>query len=259
MIAPMDGKTIAPQNETHNMDEIDSLAVERTRRLCETVRTAAVGEDGAWFRNLLFGILRCALLDHYSVTVGAQKSVYLAAWGCRNLLELRVVTAYVLASESNAITFKSDLIVDAKEFYEALTKHHVGLHNRLLTMLSEMSRDTDGPMKDMLKLALEKEKQRGPETDATDAEVAMYKALMAEFGISSNATPMWSRKIAELVSQSEDFNHMFKACSKIMHRTVFSIASTAWGGLDPVIPLLNHSAVCDLISIYGLIDEHIKK
>ena len=52
---------------------------------------------------------------------------------------------------------------------------------------------------------------------------------------------------------------MFKICSKIMRRTVLSIASAAWGGLDGMIPLLSQSAACDLISICGLIEEHVKK
>jgi len=81
------------------------------------------------------------LLDYYSVQIGAQKSIYLTAWGRRNLLELKVITTYVLASEKNAIQFRNDLAIDAKEFYQALTKHHQATHKELLTTLSELSED----------------------------------------------------------------------------------------------------------------------
>jgi hypothetical protein len=36
----------------------------------------------------------------------------LAAWGTRNLLELKVVTKYVLESGKNANDFKIDLVFD---------------------------------------------------------------------------------------------------------------------------------------------------
>ena len=244
-------------------DEADvamSWAVEKVRRLYRSIQGATANEEEVWFRNLLLGILHCALLDYYSVEIGAKKSVYLAAWGRRNLLELKVITTYVLASESNAIEFRNDLVIDAKEFYEALTKHHQASHKNLIAMLSEMSEREENPIKSILEQALRKETEHGPETDATDAEAATYKQLMVDFGLPENAQPKRASGIARLISQGEDFDPMFKICSKIMHRTVFSIASSITpGSLDATIPFLSSSSVCDLLSIYGSIDEHFKK
>ena len=68
--------------------EAMSQAVEKVRDLHRNVQSAPTKDDEEWFRNLL-GILTCTLLDYYSVKVGAEKSVYLLAWACRNLLELK--------------------------------------------------------------------------------------------------------------------------------------------------------------------------
>lgn len=83
-----------------------SLAVGRVRDLRRSIQKATGRVEEAWFGNLLLGILNCALQGYYTVTVGGEKSVYLTAWACRNLLELKVVTAYVLASHSNASNFR---------------------------------------------------------------------------------------------------------------------------------------------------------
>ena len=51
---------------------------------------------------------------------------------------------------------------------------------------------------------------------------------------------------------------MFKICSKIMHRTALSIASSRiCGSLDEMIPFLSSSASCDLLSIYESINKHV--
>lgn len=73
---------------------------------------APVEQENIGFRNLLAGILNAALHDYKSVEIGIAKSPYLAAWGARNLLELRVITIYILKSKRNAEDFKDDLLAD---------------------------------------------------------------------------------------------------------------------------------------------------
>jgi hypothetical protein len=248
------------KKENDDADEAMSSVVQKMRNLRRSIQKATGKVEEVWFGNLILGILNCALLDYYSVEIGAKKSVYLAAWGRRNLLELRVITTYVLASESNASNFRNELVIDAKEFYEAMTKHHQASHKKLLTMLSEMSKQEESPRKEILEQVLRKQSEQGPETGATDSQAVIYKQLMVDFGLKENARPKRVSEIARLISQSEDFDPMFKICSKIMHRTVLSIASSVTPeSLDEAIPLLSHSSACDLLSIYGLIDEHFKK
>jgi hypothetical protein len=82
---------------------------------------------------------------------------------------------------------------------------------------------------------------------------------MAEFGINPKAKPLRSGEIAKLISQSEEFDAMFKVCSKIMHRTALSIAaSTTKGALDEVIPLLASTGTVEFLAIYDLIDQHFR-
>jgi hypothetical protein len=83
---------------------------------------------------------------------------------------------------------------------------------------------------------------------------------MVEFGLKENAKPKRVSEIAGRISQSEEFDPMFKICSKIMHRTVLSIASsTIRGSLDAAIPFLTSSSTTDLVTIYELINKHFKK
>jgi hypothetical protein len=92
-------------------------SVEKVERLALTIRDTSVDDEDIWYRNLLLGILNSALLDFRYLQIGEkQHSPYLAAWSCRNLLELKVIAIYVLASADNAKTFKNDFVVDAKEF-----------------------------------------------------------------------------------------------------------------------------------------------
>jgi hypothetical protein len=248
------------KKQPDDAEQAMSWALEKMRDLRRGIQKATGKVEEGWFGNLLLGILNCALLDYYSVNQGAEKSVYLAAWACRNLLELKVITTYVLASKDNASRFRRELVIDAKEFYEAMTRHHRASHKKLLSMLSEMSQTEKGPVKEMLQQALRKESERGAETGPTDAEAAIYSRLMVDFGLEETAKPKRTSQIARLVNQSEDFDPMFKICSKIMHRTVMSIASTVTqGSLDAVVPLLANSGSNDLLTIYGLIHGHFKK
>jgi len=250
-------------NETsvsNDIDEAMSRAVEKVRGLAVSIRDASVSDEHIWFRNLVLGILNSALLDYRYIEIGAkQKSPYLAAWSCRNLLELKVITTYVLASGRNASDFKNDFLIDVKEFYEAITKRHKATHPRLVSAWSEAVEEAEGPMKEALATALQREVERGPQTQATHTEAEMYRRLMVEFGLKENARPKRAGEIARLILKHEEFEPMFKVCSKIMHRTALSIASSVvQGGLDEIIPLLSSTSASELLSIHELISRHFE-
>jgi hypothetical protein len=247
-------------NKPDDADEAMSWVVDKVHDLRRSIQKATGKVEEVWFGNLLLGILNCASLDYYSAKVGAEKSVYLAAWACRNLAELRVITTYILASKTNASNFRDELVIDAKEFYEAMSRHHQSTHGELLSLLSEMSAQEKGQVKEMLDQVLRRERAQGPNSTATDSEAAGYKYLMADFGFKEKARPKTVREIARLVNRSENFDPIFKICSKIMHRTVFSIASTiTQESLDAAIPALANHAAIEFLAIHGLIDGHFKK
>jgi hypothetical protein len=244
----------------NDADQAMSHALEKVRELSRSILEATVCDEHVWFRNLLVGILNCALLDYKSVEIGVQKSIYLAAWGSRNLLELKVIATYVLASEKNAADFKNDLLIDTKEFYEAVTKSHKATHRRLVSMMSEAAEQEEGLTKELFGKASEEEAERGPQTQASESEAAIYKQLMSEYGLEQNAKPKRASQIARLIREEEDFDPMFKICSKVMHRTALSIASsTMRGSLDAAIPFLSNRSASDMLSIYDSIHKYFEE
>jgi hypothetical protein len=229
-------------------------AVELAGRLAAT----KVTEESVWFRNLMLGILKSALRDYRFVEIGVQKQPYLAAWGARNLLELRVVTTYVLRSEDDALAFKDDFVADLKEFWEAMTKSSEIVHKRLVAEMRAMAEIQPEPLKSvLLDKATEMEKS-GPDLRGPLEEVETYRNLMNEFGIDPKRRPMRAGKIAASVNQSEMFDPRFKVNSKLVHPTALSIASTIMpNSLDPLLPLMSCEAGGDFLAILSAIKGHI--
>jgi hypothetical protein len=131
-----------------------SVAISQIRRTQQTLRETTVSDDELWFKNLLYGILDCALSDYQSIEACIRESIPMAAWGRRNLLELRTITEYVLASEKPATDFKNDFVIDVKEFWDAMTAIHKNSHNKLLSMLAEQIEKANGSERDLLKQAM---------------------------------------------------------------------------------------------------------
>lgn len=232
-------------------------ALGRIESLYKSIHTAQVNDDDRWFQNLLCGILSSALIDYDFLDRGIQESVYLAAWSTRNLLELKTITEYVLGSNHNAIAFKDDLVIDAKEFYEALSNHHKATHEALVAMLLEVADHENSPNKELFMEAHRREIKQGPQTAETDAEAAAFKQLMGEYGMNDKAKPKHTSAIAEILEQRAAFQPLFKICSKIMHRTTLSIASTNEPhSLDSIKPFLENAGAFQLLAIYAAIKAH---
>jgi hypothetical protein len=229
--------------------------------LRERIATAQVDPEQAWFRGLLVGILNCAVNDDQSVTIGcAKKYVPLAAWGARNLLELKAVTEYALGSEAKALSVREDLIIDAKEFFEAVSKAHKSAHQRYLAELSALVDDTEeGAFKQALKEKLKSDTEIEAQTEAPDAEARGLSDFLAEMGVKEGHRPKMAGTIASDIGQAEAFQPTNRMWSKLTHRTAMSIAATMVpGSLDAVIPLLETFASSDLLSIYSMIQDYFK-
>lgn len=237
-----------------------SQLLEKIRRLHRSISEAPNSDADNWFRNLILGILGSALHDYQSVEIGARNSIYLLAWGRRNLLELKVITKYILASGSNADDFKNELVTDAKEFYQAIAKLTEVSYKKLMTMLSDMAEREEIPINEVLEKAFVKEPEIDMQADASESESKIYKQLAQDFGLRENFIPKRMSQIARLMNEDEDFEPMFKICSKIMHRSVLSIASSNTpGSLDEAIPFLFNSSISDLFSIYESIRKHFEE
>lgn len=232
---------------------------EDLKTLRQRIADVEVPDEQTWFRNLLVGILNCAATDYKTVEIGVEKLVALAAWGCRNLLELKVLTEYVLTSEETAVAIQGDLVLDAKEFYEAVSKSHVSAHRQYLDALSELANQEQGVLRAKLEEVLERDAKLGPQTGESDAEAEGFRQFQLSMGLKPNAKPKMAGEIADLLQQKADFGPLNKICSKLMHRTVLSIASsTAQGSLDAIVPFLKSTAGNALLQIYGDIKRYVE-
>jgi hypothetical protein len=84
------------------MDSADPVLESATKKILADValqlkelEEAVVPADDVWFRNLLFALMKSTLIDYRHVQNAS--SVPLIAWGRRNLLELRVITDFVVS------------------------------------------------------------------------------------------------------------------------------------------------------------------
>ena len=91
-------------------------------KLAHDLARTKVHEDHDWFRNMLVGILISTYQNYQAVLAGVPQKPTLACWGARNLLELRVITTYVLQSLDNAVDFIDDLAADTREFWRILQR-----------------------------------------------------------------------------------------------------------------------------------------
>ncbi len=240
-------------------DRLLSQAIDQIQKSLKALRDTKVDDNDLWFKNLLCGILDCALLDHETVERGIRESVPKAAWGRRNLLELRTITEYVLSSLENAANFRNDFVIDVKEFWEAMTAIHKNSHRELLSMLAQQLETVEGHERELLKEIYQRESERGPQTKSTEAEAAAYKQLMSDIGLRDNAKSKRVSEIAHLLDQKEEFDPVFKVASKLVHRTALSIAATnISGALDELRPFIAKAAAYDMLEIYHLINTYIR-
>jgi hypothetical protein len=240
------------------LTDIIKQLVQKTVALRQRIADENVKTEDVWFRNLLGAILNCALADYRNVEIGAEQSVHLLAWGRRNLLELRVTVEYVLQSKENALQFRNDILIDAKELFDALTKEHKTIHKKFLTELSSCADRIDEPYKSAFQQKLQEETAAGPLAGATEAEAQMFREFLAGMGVEDTVKPKTAGQLAGIIQQQDSFSPMNKVCSKLMHRTALSIASTnSKDGVSALIPFLHDSATSDLISIHGKIESHL--
>jgi hypothetical protein len=241
------------------IEQAIAQVVEHLKTLRQRIADAEVPDEQTWFRNLLVGILNCAATDYRTVEIGVEKLVELAAWGCRNLLELRVLTEYVLTAEENAVAIQGDLVLDAKEFYEAVSKSHVSAHRQYLDALSVLANQEQGVFRDALEEVLKRDSKLGPQTGESDAEAEGFRQFQVSMGLKPNAKPKMAGEIADLIQQKADFGPLNKICSKLIHRTALSIASsTVQGSLDAVVPFLKSTACNALLQIFGDIKRYVE-
>jgi hypothetical protein len=132
----------------------------------------------------------------------------------------------------------------------------------MLTELAEYATTLPEPYRTSVEQHIKTETAKGPDTSDTDSEADAFRQVLTEMGVDEKRRPMMTsgkKGFADRIGQLEEFNPMFKICSKLMHRTTLSIsAENTRGGLDAIIPILKDSAFVDLVSISSLIKTHVE-
>jgi hypothetical protein len=142
-----------------------------------------------WFFNVLVSLVAALDREYRSVTVGRKRSLSLLAWGCRNMLELDIWTKYVLQSRAHARNLLDDYIVDNVEMFEAFG-HWLKFH--------------------------------GGSTDGVKQTLRELHAEQAERGV-TRTKHLKMREVAAAVNFTEEYLHVNRVTSKLVHPTGFSV------------------------------------
>jgi hypothetical protein len=73
-----------------------------------------------WFKDLLIGILMATIREIEHLQLGFKHSTPMVSWACRNALELRIITDFVLSKVENAADFSNDALIDGVEMFSAI-------------------------------------------------------------------------------------------------------------------------------------------
>jgi len=147
--------------------------------------------------DFTLGLLSVMLLavsrEYEQLKAGYEKYTGLAGWACRNLLELDILTKWVLQSPAKAKRFVADVAIDGTELFESLKAwllHH------------DPGAGT---------VELDETLRRG------------YERRRAEG--TSGKKHLEVRSVADAVGMTADYKRTMKLCSKLVHPTAWSIIS----------------------------------
>lgn len=175
-----------------------------------------------WFRNLLIALFEGLLREYRSLSVGVKKSPPLLAWACRNMLELNVIAKYVLLSESNAKEFVDDWIIDDLEVFESFRSWM---------------------------------KFHGATTVEIDKIIVNFQALKQDQGVTRKKY-LRTKDMAGTVNFSEEYEHVNKVTSKMVHPTAFSVLAPG-GKYGVLTPILFNNGVRFGVEAYAAIKKHV--
>jgi hypothetical protein len=241
------------------IDAVQAQVLSDVAALSKQLAQASVDPESEWFRNLLLGILNCSLTDYASVQNDVRRTMHLAALGMRNLMDLRVITDYVLASRKNALEFKNSLAHDASQFYDGLSKLQVIVYDQLGTSLTEEAKK-EGPMQAAWEQALAQHLARGPQDQHLASEAHGHQQRLKELGLET----AHFKRTKEMASDQgtvvkEELDAVNTICSKLLHRTALSIASaTTKDALEELGPLLRNCSFSDVLLVYDAIKRHVQ-
>ena len=181
-----------------------------------------------WFAPLLVHLIQSTLREYQHLKIGYAKSIPFLAWACRNMLELDIITQHVLKSEKDAKDFIDDRLTDGLELFESFkTWSAFG--------------------------------DPGFETPALDETIAWIRAEIAKEGVTRKSF-LKVRELAKGVKLAEEYGHLNKVTSKLIHPTAWSVVSMRdEGELSMLKPIFFHAGVRHGIELGCHIRQHVKE
>lgn len=181
-----------------------------------------------WFKNTLICFLSALLREYRSLTVGFKKSTPLLAWACRNMLELNVLTKYVLLNGSNAKDFTDDMWIDAVDIFSSF-REWIRLHDPAAKM---------------------------PELEQT---ISNFESEKMRLGVTRKDYLRVS-EMAVKVGFGEEYQRMNKVTSKLVHPTAFSVLGKSdEGELGNLKPIFFNSGIRSALEAFNDMKEYVAK
>lgn len=181
-----------------------------------------------WFQNTLICLLSAFLREYQSLKVGFKKSTPLLAWACRNMLELNVFTKYALLNGSNAKAFSEDMWIDAIDIFRSFREW----------------------------IRFQEPSGKMPELDQT---IANFEAEKVKRGI-TRKNYLRASSMAVAVGFAEEYQHMNKTTSKLVHPTAFSVlVKQDEGELGNLKPIFFNSGIRYAFEAFDLVKEYVAK
>ena len=181
-----------------------------------------------WFHNVLVSLISALVREYRSLVIGYKKSTPLLAWVCRNMLELNIYTKYALIKGSNARDFVDDRWIDAIEIFEPF-RNWVRFHDP------------------------------GTLTPGIDETIRNFETEKAKQGITRTGY-LRMKKMASDVNSREDYEHMNKVASKLIHPTAFSVLGAFdEGELAELKPILFNSGLRFGVQAFNEIKQYVMK
>lgn len=182
----------------------------------------------SWFAPLLVQLIQSALREYQHLKIGYAKSIPFLAWACRNMLELDIITQHVLKSEKDAKDFIDDRFTDGLEFFESF---------------KTWSEFADPGFK-------------SPELDQT---IAWIRGEISKEGVTRRSY-LKVRDLAKGLKLAEEYAHLNKVTSKLIHPTAWSVLSMRdEGELSMLRPICFHAGVRHGIELGYRIRQHVKE
>jgi hypothetical protein len=240
-------------------EELPQFTVEDITTFTRELSVRDCPDNRIWFRNMLIGILNLTHNNFLGVEMGAGRMPLFASWGARNLLELRVITKYVLQSEENAAAFQNDMAADIKEFWLAVHQVEKEAQKRAVTNLRNLASRESGARQAELARKADELEQGSPDPSGAKKEMENSLRVIQERGLDAKRKPKHGTAIAKLIDESEMFDPRFKMFSKLVHPTALSIAANV--ERDSLLALKDLTvtmASSDVTEIFMQIKTHVE-